>query len=67
MTVDHIIPKAQNGSNSIKNLQPMCSPCNGAKADSAPRRKRRFPGKVKVTLPPEQCKIKKREVDWSTV
>jgi 5-methylcytosine-specific restriction endonuclease McrA len=37
MTVDHIIPKAKYGDNGevemMKNKQPMCSHCNGKKAD----------------------------------
>lgn len=33
MTVDHIIPKARGGRNTLENLQPMCSRCNGLKGD----------------------------------
>ncbi len=69
LTVDHIIPKAQNGSNSIKNLQPMCSPCNAVKADVMPSKKRPYKGKIKETRPPEECKISKikKVVDFSTI
>lgn len=35
-TKDHIHPRSKGGANSLKNYQPMCSPCNGAKADSLP-------------------------------
>ena len=33
MTVDHIIPKASAGSNSLINLAPLCRKCNMIKAD----------------------------------
>lgn len=33
MTVDHIIPKSKGGTYHLDNLNPMCSHCNGAKAD----------------------------------
>jgi len=31
LTVDHIVPLAQGGSNDITNLQPLCSTCNKSK------------------------------------
>lgn len=36
ITKDHIIPRAKGGANKLTNYQPMCSPCNNAKADSMP-------------------------------
>ena len=33
MTKDHIKPKSKGGANHMDNYQPMCSPCNGHKAD----------------------------------
>lgn len=32
MTIDHIIPKSEGGTNDWENLQPMCIDCNGKKA-----------------------------------
>jgi 5-methylcytosine-specific restriction endonuclease McrA len=32
MTKDHIIPKCENGSEQLENMQTMCSPCNLAKS-----------------------------------
>jgi hypothetical protein len=31
MTMDHILPKSLGGETHVKNLQPMCSPCNQQK------------------------------------
>jgi 5-methylcytosine-specific restriction endonuclease McrA len=31
LTVDHIVPLALGGSNTIENVQPLCSVCNGSK------------------------------------
>ncbi len=36
MTKDHIMPKSKGGLNRADNYAPMCSPCNGAKADKLP-------------------------------
>lgn len=33
MTVDHIVPRARAGSNSISNLAPLCRRCNMIKSD----------------------------------
>lgn len=34
MTKDHILPRAQGGSNKLKNLQTMCTRCNGKKGNT---------------------------------
>lgn len=34
LTIDHIIPRARGGKNSIKNYQPMCETCNSNKGAS---------------------------------
>jgi 5-methylcytosine-specific restriction endonuclease McrA len=31
LTVDHVIPLGRGGSNTIENVQPLCSECNGIK------------------------------------
>ena len=33
MTKDHIHPRSKGGANALDNYDPMCSPCNGKKAD----------------------------------
>jgi len=34
MTIDHVQPLSKGGKDHIKNIQPMCYPCNQIKADS---------------------------------
>lgn len=36
LTLDHVIPKAWSGSNSVWNLQLLCATCNNEKADTLP-------------------------------
>jgi 5-methylcytosine-specific restriction endonuclease McrA len=31
LTVDHVVPLALGGTNTIENIQPLCSRCNGIK------------------------------------
>jgi 5-methylcytosine-specific restriction endonuclease McrA len=35
LTVDHIVPLALGGSNTIDNVQPLCSECNGIKGSES--------------------------------
>lgn len=37
MTRDHVVAKADGGSNTLENLQTMCSPCNSAKSSEFSR------------------------------
>jgi len=37
MTKDHIMPKSKGGASALYNYQPMCSHCNGEKADTMPK------------------------------
>lgn len=36
LTLDHVIPEARGGGNTVANLQTMCDPCNQAKDDRMP-------------------------------
>lgn len=37
LTLDHIKPRSRGGKTVMENLQTMCKPCNGAKADTWPQ------------------------------
>lgn len=41
LTQDHVIPRARGGSNSLSNKQLLCAPCNEAKADALPTKRKR--------------------------
>jgi hypothetical protein len=41
MTKDHIMPKSKGGADALYNYQPMCTCCNGEKADTVPKFVRR--------------------------
>ena len=34
LTVDHVLPQARGGENTLSNLQTLCGPCNNLKADA---------------------------------
>lgn len=37
MTIDHIMPRSRGGSNTLKNVQTMCGPCNVSKGSILPK------------------------------
>jgi len=34
LTIDHVVPLGLGGQDDIRNIQPLCGPCNAAKNDS---------------------------------
>jgi 5-methylcytosine-specific restriction endonuclease McrA len=42
LTRDHVIPRAQGGENSLRNMQPLCEPCNRWKANRVADYRPRF-------------------------
>lgn len=55
MTVDHIIPKAQNGKDTLENMVLMCSPCNQLKSGRNPQQMidylKKLIGRLETLLP----------------
>lgn len=51
LTMDHVIPLAQNGEDIIDNIQPLCNPCNAQKGDTIKdyRGSLKFQGQRKTT------------------
>jgi len=37
LTIDHIIPRSNDGTNDVENLQILCKKCNNHKADNSPK------------------------------
>lgn len=59
--VDHIIPKAEGGSDELENLQAVCPTCHRAKSERDAARQRRDGGRFKNLEPGRQDRAPRRE------